>query len=108
MKQQLLFSRKRASPFAVLILVFLMPLLLLSHSNLKKNETLAAPGALPQAPCTNSYDSLIAQAAARYGISADFMCRVINAEGTPTYHAETRPSTYRALGVKNLSDPKEV
>jgi hypothetical protein len=45
------------------------------------------------------------QAAERYDISADFLCRVINADGPPGH---LRPGTARELGVKNPSDPNEI
>jgi hypothetical protein len=97
-------------PFLVF---FALPMFILSDGVrvLNKHEVSAMPRPVPQqdpqrdSPCSNKYDSLITQAAERYDLSADFLCRVINADGPPGH---LRPGVASELGVKNLSDPNEI
>src|SRR2546423_15264290 len=117
MKQRLSLSLggnflRSASPLPFLVF-FALPLFILSDGGrvLNNNEVSAMPGPVPQQgqPCSDGYDSLTIQAAARYGVSADFLCRVINAVGPPKYLPQyLPPDTARDLGAKNLSDPNEI
>jgi FecR protein len=105
MKRRISWSMK---PKTLVVICFVLSLWMLSDNrHLPSGTALAMPSTLQQT-CSDGYDGLTRQAAARYGLSSDFLCRIINAEGSPTYPAESRPGAYRAMGVRNLSDPNEV
>ncbi|MEW6207199.1 MAG: transglycosylase SLT domain-containing protein [Acidobacteriota bacterium] len=80
-------------------------LISMARSDIEPNAINSASMAQAKQVCSNDYDALTAKAAARYGISADFLCRVINADGPPGH---IRPAAARLLGIKNTSDPNEI